>query len=101
MRLTILFLSLILFAACSPQPEDFDYDLQGHRGARGLLPENTIPSFLIAIDYGVDTIEFDLVVTADERILISHDPGLITRSVQNRMAPRLPKRSRCNSISLR
>jgi glycerophosphoryl diester phosphodiesterase len=52
----------------------YDYDLQGHRGARGLLPENTIPSFLKAIDYGVDTIEFDLVVTADNQILISHEP---------------------------
>ena len=52
----------------------YDYDLQGHRGARGLLPENTIPSFLKAIDYGVDTIEFDLVVTADHQILISHEP---------------------------
>lgn len=52
----------------------YDYDLQGHRGARGLMPENTIPSFLKAIDHGVDTIEFDLVVTADNQILISHEP---------------------------
>lgn len=74
MKSAILFLSLLIFIACSPQQEDFDYDLQGHRGARGLLPENTIPSFLIAIDHGVNTIEFDLVVTADEKILISHEP---------------------------
>lgn len=51
-----------------------EFDLQGHRGARGLLPENTIPGFLIAIDHGVNTIEFDLVVTKDRQLLVSHEP---------------------------
>lgn len=51
-----------------------DFDLQGHRGARGLMPENTIPGFLKAMDLGVDTIEMDLVVTADEKLLVSHEP---------------------------
>ncbi len=50
------------------------FDLQGHRGARGLLPENTIPSFLKALEYNVTTLEFDLVVTADDKLLISHEP---------------------------
>jgi len=50
------------------------FDLQGHRGARGLLPENTIPSLLLAVDYGVNTLEFDLVVTKDHKLLISHEP---------------------------
>lgn len=72
-HILILF-SALLFTACTIQESTWDYDLQGHRGARGLLPENTIPSFLKAIDYGVNTIEFDLVVTADEQILISHEP---------------------------
>lgn len=51
-----------------------EFDLQGHRGARGLLPENTIPGFLIAIDHGVNTIEFDFVVTKDRQLLVSHEP---------------------------
>lgn len=49
-------------------------DLQGHRGARGLLPENTIPGFLLAVDLGVNTLEFDLVVTKDQKLLVSHEP---------------------------
>ncbi len=72
MKYIILSISSLLFAACIA--EEFTYDLQGHRGARGLAPENTIPSFLKAIDLGVDTIEFDLVVTADGELLISHEP---------------------------
>ncbi|MDX1590688.1 MAG: glycerophosphodiester phosphodiesterase family protein [Balneolaceae bacterium] len=51
-----------------------DFDLQGHRGARGLMPENTIPGFLKAMDLGVNTIEMDLVVTSDEELLVSHEP---------------------------
>ncbi|WP_410332621.1 glycerophosphodiester phosphodiesterase family protein [Rhodohalobacter sp.] len=50
------------------------FDLQGHRGARGIMPENTIPAFLKAVDLGVDTVEFDVVVTADGKILVSHEP---------------------------
>lgn len=50
------------------------FDLQGHRGARGILPENTVPSLLIALEYGITTLEFDLVVTADSQIILSHEP---------------------------
>lgn len=50
------------------------FDLQGHRGARGLLPENSIPAFLKAIDLGVKTIELDVVVSKDSQIVISHEP---------------------------
>ncbi len=52
------------------------FDLQGHRGARGLMPENTIPAFLLALDSGVTTLEMDLAVTADKVIVISHDPWM-------------------------
>lgn len=65
---------LLLVAACTTPPDLSDFDLQGHRGARGLLPENTIPGFIKAVELGVDTIEFDLVVTADRQLLISHEP---------------------------
>jgi len=49
-------------------------DIQGHRGCRGLYPENTIPAFLYAMDLGVHTLEFDVVITKDHEVLISHDP---------------------------
>ncbi|MCA1802191.1 MAG: hypothetical protein LC662_07005, partial [Rhodothermaceae bacterium] len=77
--LTVFLLTAIfcLLTSCTsetmPDPR-YDFDLQGHRGARGLLPENTIPSFLLAVDLGVNTVEFDVVVTADRRLLVSHEP---------------------------
>ncbi len=50
------------------------FDLQGHRGARGLMPENTIPAFLEALNYGVTTLELDVVITGDGEVLVSHEP---------------------------
>ncbi|MFD2037608.1 glycerophosphodiester phosphodiesterase family protein [Belliella marina] len=52
----------------------FSYDLQGHRGARGLMPENTIPAMIKALDLGVTTLELDLAVTKDGEIIVSHEP---------------------------
>ncbi len=52
------------------------FDLQGHRGARGLAPENTIPAFERALQVGVSTLELDLAVTKDNVLVVSHDPTL-------------------------
>jgi len=52
------------------------FDLQGHRGARGLLPENTIPAFLLALDLGVTTLEMDAVINADGNVYVSHEPWM-------------------------
>lgn len=51
-------------------------DIQGHRGARGLYPENTIPAFKAALDYGVTTLELDLAVTKDKQLVVSHEPWM-------------------------
>ena len=51
-------------------------DLQGHRGARGLLPENTLPSFERAIALGVTTLEMDVGVTRDGVVVVHHDRAL-------------------------
>jgi glycerophosphoryl diester phosphodiesterase len=51
-------------------------DLQGHRGARGLLPENTLPAFARALTLGVTTLELDTAVTKDGVVVVSHDPTL-------------------------
>lgn len=53
-----------------------DFDFEGHRGARGLLPENTIPSFLKALEFGVTTLEMDVVITKDHQVVLSHEPYL-------------------------
>jgi glycerophosphoryl diester phosphodiesterase len=52
------------------------FELQGHRGARGLRPENTLPSFEAALDAGVDSVETDLHLTRDGVPVVSHDPLL-------------------------
>jgi glycerophosphoryl diester phosphodiesterase len=49
------------------------FDLQGHRGARGLAPENTLEGFAIALKIGVTTLELDLGVTKDGVVVVSHD----------------------------
>jgi glycerophosphoryl diester phosphodiesterase len=74
MRFLIALISSIIFMSCTNNQSTQTFDLQGHRGARGLMPENTIPGFLKAVDLGVDTIELDVVVTKDERIIVSHEP---------------------------
>jgi len=50
-------------------------DFQGHRGCRGLLPENTIPAFIRAMDY-VSTLECDVVISKDKHVIVSHDPWM-------------------------
>lgn len=51
-------------------------DLQGHRGARGLAPENTLAAFRVALVIGVTTLETDLALTADDVLVLAHDPEL-------------------------
>jgi glycerophosphoryl diester phosphodiesterase len=63
------------------------FDLQGHRGARGLAPENTLAAFERALAIGVTTLELDVAVTADSVLVVSHDPFLnpaITRDATGR-----------------
>jgi glycerophosphoryl diester phosphodiesterase len=62
-------------------------DLQGHRGARGLAPENTLRSFEVALQHGVSTLELDIAITSDGVLVIHHDLALnpnITRDEQGR-----------------
>jgi glycerophosphoryl diester phosphodiesterase len=80
-------LCALLMALSLPSTAQRTIDLQGHRGARGLLAENTLPSFALALQMGVTTLELDVVVTQDDVLVISHDPALnpdITRDAQGR-----------------
>lgn len=52
------------------------FDVQGHRGASGLKPENTIPAFLTALNFGVTALEMDVVITKDRQVLVSHEPWI-------------------------
>ena len=68
-------LSLILFLLLSCSHRD-DFDLQGHRGAVGLFPENSIIGFIETIKLGVTTLEMDVVITKDNKVLVSHEPWI-------------------------
>ena len=52
---------------------NYTIDVQGHRGARGLAPENTIYGFKKALDIGVNTLELDVVISKDHKVLVSHE----------------------------
>jgi glycerophosphoryl diester phosphodiesterase len=64
-------LAALLLAGCATGVE-----VQGHRGARGLAPENTLPAFERALALGVDVLELDVAVTRDGVVVVSHDPVL-------------------------
>lgn len=66
----LILLPLILLAACQPKPS---IDVQAHRGGAGLMPENTIPAMQNALDLGVNTLEFDLHLSQDGQVVVSHD----------------------------
>jgi glycerophosphoryl diester phosphodiesterase len=71
MRHLVLFCTAVLLAACATP-----FDLQGHRGTRGLRPENTLPAFARALEIGVETLELDTNVTRDGVVVVMHDRRL-------------------------
>src|SRR5688572_15131830 len=87
-RLLYFFIAqLIIFPACnstkkmdtkdtliSTETTNQLFDKQGHRGCRGLMPENTIAAMLHALDLGVTTLELDVVITKDNQVILSHEP---------------------------
>lgn len=88
MRNSILPALLVFFLACSTtkkvQEETTEstnnkyvpgeFDKQGHRGCRGLMPENTIPAMLFALGTPATTLEMDVVITKDNKVVLSHEP---------------------------
>jgi glycerophosphoryl diester phosphodiesterase len=79
------FTACILVFCTLSGPSAFGFDLQGHRGARGLAPENTLAAFERALEIGVTTLELDIAITADGIPVISHEPALfeaLTRDPQ-------------------
>jgi len=67
---------LLLALAAAPVLSAQAFDLQGHRGARGLAPENSLPGFAAALAIGVSTLELDVGVTRDGVVVIHHDRRL-------------------------
>lgn len=72
-----LFIATMTISCSTTQKKSLNmatFDTQAHRGGRGLMPENTIPAMLDAIDRGVYTLELDLQISKDKKVLVSHDP---------------------------
>ena len=67
---SVFFLVFIPIQIFSQMP----FDIQGHRGCRGLYPENTVVAFIEAVKLGVNTLEMDVVVSKDGKLVVSHDP---------------------------
>jgi glycerophosphoryl diester phosphodiesterase len=77
-RYSLFFLITLLVAGCASGSRDVPagFDLEAHRGGRGLAPENTLAAFSNAIALGVTTLELDIGLTADGVVVISHDTVL-------------------------
>ena len=63
-----------LLLAAAGHSEGRGLDVQGHRGARALRPENTLPAFARALELGVSTLELDLGLSRDGRLVVTHNP---------------------------
>lgn len=87
--LITIFSFAVIFVGCQPNSTNtsaseideteetysgLEFDLQGHRGARGLFPENSIEGFLTAVELQVNTLEMDVVISKDDKVVVSHDP---------------------------
>jgi len=70
----VLLLAVNFLCLTMAQAQERSIDWQGHRGCRGLYPENTIQAMLKAIDLGVSTLELDVVITKDKQVILSHEP---------------------------
>ena len=66
---------------------DAGIDVQGHRGARGLRPENTLPAFEVALELGTPTLELDLQRAADGGTVVWHDPQLTSEKCHGPAKP--------------
>ena len=72
----LVLLTLFLPGLVGPTAQRPAPDIQGHRGCRGLMPENTIPAMRRALDLGVTTLEMDAAISQDGQVLLSHDSYL-------------------------
>lgn len=77
---SIVLLTVLMWQSCGTKTPNMQvapyptFDKQGHRGCRGLMPENTIAAMLRAVQLGVTTVELDVHITGDAQVVVSHDP---------------------------
>ncbi|MEM6737756.1 MAG: glycerophosphodiester phosphodiesterase family protein [Bacteroidota bacterium] len=91
---------LFVTIACTSPDNNNKIDIQGHRGARGLAPENSIPAFLMAAQMGINTLELDLVVSKDSKLVVSHEPYFSPEFCLNPSNEPIPRDSIINIYEL-
>ncbi|WP_276089721.1 glycerophosphodiester phosphodiesterase family protein [Pedobacter sp. JY14-1] len=67
-------ISLLLFSCCTVAALAQKFDIQGNRGARGIMPENTIPGMIRALDLGATTLNMNVVISKDKKVVLSQEP---------------------------
>ena len=70
---TLLALALLLAVGCSGKKEPYRVDVQAHRGGMGLYPEESLEAMINSVNLGVNTLEMDLCITKDKKVVLSHD----------------------------
>lgn len=80
LKSVLLFLVILIATSCQRTEKDYsqplysELDIQGHRGCRGSLPENSMAGFIQALEWGVTTLEMDVVISQDQKVVLSHEP---------------------------
>lgn len=73
MKILLLSTAFIMIQCMQNNTNQPYLDIQGHRGCRGLMPENTVEGFIKAVELGVNTLELDVVISKDKKIIVSHE----------------------------
>ncbi|MBC7386578.1 MAG: glycerophosphodiester phosphodiesterase [Cryobacterium sp.] len=100
----------LLLAACSTppvppsepaKPAFVNFEVQGHRGARGMRSENTLAAFRYALESGVDALEMDLLMTKDNVLVVHHNPHLNPETCLDAKGRRINGLIRIRSLTLK
>ena len=97
MKIFSLFIIVLVCDQCGQKSifetsdEGKSLDIQGHRGMRGLYPENSILGFIKALELGVNTLELDIVMSADSQLVVSHESFISSAICQYPKGGQIPK----------
>ena len=97
MKIFSLFIIVLVCSQCGQKSifessdEGKSLDIQGHRGMRGLYPENSILGFIKALELGVNTLELDIVMSADSQLVVSHESFISSAICQYPKGGQIPK----------
>lgn len=83
MKNSLMCMILLSFVVMMSSCKKHSIDVQGHRGFRGLYPENTLIGFQKAAEIGVQTLEMDVVISGDGKVVVSHDPFILPEICQH------------------